>query len=162
MTPSRRRFTRDRQGRFHPRLSPEERQLLEGLPAQAQELLATRDQSTKRLFPVAYLDDPTAEREYQALVGESLLDHHRHALDCLAQTASAETVGLGELEQWMGAFEVLRLVLGTQLDVSEDMTSIDPEDPRAAGLALYGYLSLLQEEVVTALAGMLPDVKEET
>lgn len=161
MTPTRRRFTRDRQGRFHPRLSPQERELLEGLPAQAQELLAARDASTKRLFPVAYPDDPAAEREYQTLVGESLLDHHRHALDCLAQTATAETVEVGELEQWMGALEVLRLVLGTQLDVTEDMTSVDPEDPRAPGLALYGYLSLMQEEVVAALAGMLPKVKDD-
>jgi uncharacterized protein DUF2017 len=161
VTAGRRRFTRDRQGRFHPRLSPEEQELLRGLPAQALELVAARDPSTRRLFPVAYPDDAAAEREYQALVGESLLGRHHHALDCLADTASAETVGLEELEQWMGALEVLRLVLGTQLDVSEDMVSIDPDDPRAPGLALYGYLSLVQEEVVAALAGVLPKVKDQ-
>jgi hypothetical protein len=153
------RFTRDRRGRFHPRLSPRERELLGNLPAQVLELIAAKDPCTRRLFPVAYPGDPAAEGEYQAMMGESLLDRHRHALDCLADTAPAETVAVGELEQWMGALEVLRLVLGTQLDVTEDMAAVDPGDPRAPGLALYGYLSVLQEEVVAALAGTLPKVE---
>ena len=51
----------------------------------------------------------------------------------------------------------LRLALGTQLDVTEDTYSrFDPEDPHAAELAVYGWLSWLQEEVVHALATSLP------
>jgi Domain of unknown function (DUF2017) len=157
---SRRRFTRDRHGKFHPRLSEEERELLEALPSQALALLAAKDESTRRLFPVAYPDDPGAEREYQALVGESLLGRHRRALDTLIQGARADTVDHGELEQWMAALEVLRLVLGTKLDVQEDIDRIDPADPRAPELALYAYLSMLQEEVVFALAGTLPVTRE--
>jgi len=156
----RRRFTRDRQGRFHPRLSDDERRLLETLPSQALALLAAEDPSTRRLFPVAYPDDPGAEREYRTLVGESLLDHHRRALDTLTQGAGADTVDEGELGQWMAALEVLRLVLGTRLDVQEDMQRIDPADPRAPDLALYAYLSMLQEEIVAALAGTLPAARE--
>jgi hypothetical protein len=152
----RRRFTTDRQGRIHPHLTPQERELLASLPEQVLELIAEADPSTRRLFPPAYPDDDVAEREYQALTGESLLDHHRHALDALSEGVAAETVDEGDLQQWMGALEVLRLVLGTKLDVTEDMGEVQPDDPRAAGLALYGYLSMLQEEVVDALSRSLP------
>lgn len=150
------RFTRDRQGRFHPRLSAEERHLLASLPGQVLELLARADPATRRLFPPAYPDDAAAEKEYQALVGESLLSHHRQALDALAEGATADTLDEGDLEQWMAALEVLRLVLGTQLEVTEDMTDLERDDPRAPGFALYAYLSMMQGEVVDALADTLP------
>ena len=156
-----RRFARDRHGRFHPRLGAQERAVLGSLPAQALELLATEDPATRRLFPVAYPDDPAAEQEYRALVGESLADRHRQALDTLTELVEAETLTEGELEQWLAALEVLRLVLGTKLDVSEDMVGIDPGDPRAPGLTMYAYLSMLQEEIVSALSGVLPAVAEE-
>jgi Domain of unknown function (DUF2017) len=151
-----RRFARDRHGRFHPRLGAQERAVLGSLPAQALELLATEDPATTRLFPVAYPDDPAAEREYRALVGEALADRHRQALDTLIELVDAETLTEGELEQWLSALEILRLVLGTKLDVTEDIAEVDPHDPRAPGLTLYGYLSMLQEEIVSALSGLLP------
>ena len=51
------------------------------------------------------------------------------------------------------ALESLRLVLGTQLDVTEESYGpFDPADPDAPRLALYHWLSWLQEEVVQALA----------
>ena len=156
-----RRFTRDRQGRFHPRLSPEERHLLASLPAQALELMESEDPATRRLFPSAYPDDPAADKEYRAIVGESLLSHHRQALDALSEGARAETLGQAELEQWMGALEVLRLVIGTQLDVTEDMADMDPDDPRAPGFALYSYLSMIQDEIVHALSSTLAPTADE-
>lgn len=156
MSSPRKRFTTDRQGRVHPHLSPQERDLLATLPAQVLELIAEEDPSTRRLFPEAYPNDAAAEREYKALVGESLLEHHRQALDAFTEGVTAEAVEEADLQQWMGALEVLRLVLGTKLDVIEDMAQVDEDDPRAPGLALYGYLSMLQEEVVGALARTLP------
>jgi hypothetical protein len=48
-------------------------------------------------------------------------------------------------------------VLGTRLDVQEDMLLDDlrPDDPRASGLAIYGWLSWLQEQLVAALSAGL-------
>jgi hypothetical protein len=152
----RRRFSSDRHGRVHPNLSVDERELLASLPDQVLELIAEEDPSTRRLFPSAYPDDPEAEREYRALMGPSLLDHHRAALAAFSESVAADVVEANELEQWMGALEVLRLVLGTKLDVTEEMEHVAPDDPRAPGLALYGYLSMLQDEVVTALSRSLP------
>ena len=156
MSNLRRRFTTDRQGRIHPHLSPQERDLLTTLPTQVLDLIAEEDPSTRRLFPEAYPTDAAAEREYKSLVGESLLEHHRQALEAFTEGVAAEAVEEADLQQWMGALEVLRLVLGTKLDVIEDMAEVDEDDPRAPGLALYSYLSMLQEEVVAALARALP------
>lgn len=156
MSGVRRRFSTDRQGRVHPQLSAQERELLASLPDQVLELMAEEDPSTRRLFPSAYPDDPGAEREYQALMGPSLLEHHRASLAAFSDGVAAETVDEAELELWMSALEVLRLVLGTKLDVTEDMEQVQPDDPRAPGLALYGYLSMLQDEIVTALSRSLP------
>jgi hypothetical protein len=52
----------------------------------------------------------------------------------------------------MHAVNALRLVLGTMLDVKEDDQpfAIDPDDPDAATMALYGYLGVLLEEIVEA------------
>ena len=49
-------------------------------------------------------------------------------------------------------------MLGTQLDIREESFDLDfdPSDPRSPGLALYGYLSWLQEQAVEALAAGLP------
>jgi hypothetical protein len=158
---ARRRFTRDRQGRYHPHLQLAERELLESLPRQAQQLLVEDDPAAFRLFPPAYADDPAAEAEYSALMAESLRTRHQEVLDTLASTVGADSIDEEQLQQWMAAVEVLRLVLGTQLDVQEDMRDIDPEDPDAPRYAVYAYLSMLQDEIVDALASTLPDAGNE-
>jgi hypothetical protein len=72
----------------------------------------------------------------------------------MTQTIDAEELEEEQLTGWMAALNDLRLVLGTRLDVSEDMwdEELDPNDPRAPALGLYGYLGWLQEQVVEALA----------
>ncbi|MCL6568207.1 MAG: DUF2017 domain-containing protein [Meiothermus silvanus] len=64
-----------------------------------------------------------------------------------------------ELEAWLRVLNDLRLVLGTRLDVDETTLALglDPRDPKAPDLALYGYLSWLQEQAVEAASAALPD-----
>jgi hypothetical protein len=154
---SRRRFARDRHGRIRPGLEDPERQLLRMLPEQARELVDHDDPTAKRLFPLAYLDDEAAQTDYHEIMGAQLLEHHRHALDTLVSTVDSATIDIEELHTWLGAIEVLRLLLGTQLDVSEDMAEVDPADPRADQLTVYQYLSMLQNEIVDTLAAALPE-----
>ena len=66
-------------------------------------------------------------------------------------TIDASTVGDEELGSWLGAVEVLRLLLGTQLDVTEDMVEVNQDDPRLDQFTVYQYLSMLQGEIVDAL-----------
>jgi len=157
----RRRFVRDHEGRVRPGLDRAGRELLRALPRQAQTLLEHDDASAARLFPVAYPGDEAAEAEYREMMGSQLLQRHQQALDTLATTVDAPSVDDDDLLQWLAAFEVLRLVLGTQLDVSEDMADIDPTDPEAQQFAVYQYLSILQSEIVDTLAEALPEVEDD-
>ena len=153
---ARRRFARDRHGRIRPGLEDPERELLRMLPRQARELVDHDDPGATRLFPVAYTDDDAAQADYREMMGGSLLEHHQHALDTLVSTVDAATIDADELNGWLGAVEVLRLLLGTQLDVTEEFTEIDPDDPRVDQFTVYQYLSMLQNEIVDSLAAALP------
>ena len=127
--------------------------MLAGLPAQLRDALDEREPTLYRLFPPAYADDDEANEEYAELVGRGLLDGKLRALAELERTAHAETLTEDELRAWLGGLESLRLALGTQLDITEESYgSFDPSDPDAPRLALYHWLSWLQEEVVQALS----------
>lgn len=151
------RIERDRKGGYRLRLPTEERELLRSLPGQLREVLETDDPSLRRLFPPAYADDPEADDEFQRLMRDELLEGKLAALRVVEETAGADHLDDEQLEGWLGALESLRLYLGTQLDVSEATYAeeLDPDDPRAPALALYGYLSWLQEQAVEALSAGL-------
>ena len=154
------RIKRTRDGGFDVRLEREERELLRTLPAQLRELLSAGsgdDPSLRRLFPPAYVTDPEHEDEYQRLMAPDLRDHRLQAIEIWEATIDRDRLDEAEITAWLSAINDLRLVIGTRLDVSEEMDieAIEPADPRAPGLALYGYLSWLEEQVVAALASAL-------
>ena len=134
-------------------LSQDERALLAGLSSELQALLEGEadDPSLRRLFPPAY-DDDADELAYRELTGDSLLDGRREALELLEQTAGRDRLSAEEADAWLRALNDLRLVLGTRLDVQEDTFASEPNlnDPRGQALAVYGYLSWLQEQLVEA------------
>jgi len=139
-------------GRFRVHLPVEEREVLAALPAQLRAALDDGEPSLYRLFPPAHADDPEANAEYAELVGQGLLEGKLRALAELERTASAETLVEDELGAWLSALESLRLALGTQLDVTEETyAAFDPSNPEAPRIALYHWLSWLQEEVIQAL-----------
>jgi hypothetical protein len=146
-----------RDGTFRVRLPSDERDVLAALPGQLREALDAGEPTLYRLFPPAYADDDRANAEYARLVGSSLLDGKLRALEQLERTAHADTLTEDDLGAWLGGLESLRLALGTQLDVTEQSYGpLDATDPDAPRLALYHWLSWLQEEVVQALATTLP------
>lgn len=154
---SQRRVRRTRRGDFQLRLPSEERDLLRSLPGELRGLLSTDDPALSRLFPPAYPDDPAMNTDYGDLTRNDLLESKRSSLEIVEATVDAERLDEEEAVAWLGALNDLRLVLGTRLDVSEDMyeREVSEDDPRRPGLALYFYLGWLQEQVVQALAGGL-------
>jgi hypothetical protein len=132
-----------------------ERELLQQLRAELVALLETEpdDPSLERLFPPAY-EDKRADREYKKLMGDELLSGRRRALDVLEATAGQEQLSAEEAESWLTALNDLRLVLGTRLDVQEDTFAdgLDMRDPRAPELAVYSYLTWLQDALVSAIS----------
>lgn len=118
-----------------------------------------------RLFPRAYVDptEDRAEDEFQSVVHEDLVRAKSAAVaellaDLDAETDRKDRVTLeldGEaLEHWVGALNDVRLTLGVVLGVTEDDdTEVDlpDDDPRAAGLATYHWLTWIQGSLVEVL-----------
>lgn len=129
------------------------------------------DPGRERLFPRAYLDptEEQAEDDWQRLVHPELVAAKRGAartmlegLDRLERQGDRLVVDLGrdEAEAWLGVLNDARLVLGTRLGVEEgiDYEAVDPDDPEAALLVFYGFLTLLAGELVELLLGPPADL----
>jgi hypothetical protein len=149
-------FSRASGGEIELTLSRDERTLLAGLAAELRAQLGDEpgaDPSLRRLFPPAY-EDEAEERAYRELAGDSLLDGRRAALELIAETVDRKRLSAEEADAWLRALNDLRLVLGTRLDVQEDTFAADlrADDPDAPALAVYGYLSWIQEQLVAALS----------
>ena len=145
-------------GDFLLRLGPEERGLLRRLSAELEELLAAEpeDPSLKRLRPRAY-EDEEVEREFRSLMGSELESLRLENLRGLAATAGRDRLDAEELDRWLAALNDLRLVLGTRLDVGEDefADGFDPNAPHAYELAVYAFLTWLQEAAIDAASSGL-------
>ncbi|TMK88543.1 MAG: DUF2017 family protein [Actinobacteria bacterium] len=150
-----RRIKRTRSGVFELRLSPEERDVLRGLPAQMRDALelGNDDPAVARLNPSACLDDAEVDAEFHQMMDDDLNAGRLQALDAFEATVDATSLDEEAALAWMRAINDVRLLLGTRLDVSEDpgKRHVDADDPRAPGFALYDYLSLLTQELVEAL-----------
>ncbi|HET8650994.1 MAG TPA: DUF2017 family protein [Gaiellaceae bacterium] len=135
-------------------LSQDERDLLRQVAGELRVLLEaeTDDPSLRRLYPSAH-EDADREREYRELTRNQLAAGRRRTLDVLEETAGREELRAEEADAWLRALNDARLVLGTRLDVTEDYDweALDEATPRAQELALYAYLSWLQEQLIEAL-----------
>jgi Domain of unknown function (DUF2017) len=156
-------FDRDRvkrkgRGRYQVRLRPTERILVGDLVGQLREqLLASTDEpSVRRLFPPAYPDDPERDAGYQVLTRDELLESKLAAIEVVEQTLKGDELDEAGMTAWMGTLNSLRLVLGTRLDVDEELPTLDADDPLAPAYAVYEYLGWLLSQVVDALSPDLP------
>jgi hypothetical protein len=154
----RRRVKRTGKDRFDIRIPKAERDVLRALPGQLRGLIedgdARQDPALRRLYPAAYLDDPTAAAEFDDIVRDELTEQRLAAIDTLTRTLDASRLRAEEVEAWLAAINDLRLVLGVRLAVTEES---EPEDfagseEDEASFALYAYLSVLEEEIVEALS----------
>jgi hypothetical protein len=110
------------------------------------------DPELRRLFPPAYSDGADDE-QFRSLVHDQLVSGRSKALATVRGTLAGETLDLQQADQWLRALNDMRLVLGTRWDVTEqlDYGKLDLNEPRGRELAVYGYLSWLQEQLVEAL-----------
>jgi hypothetical protein len=157
--PRSRRVRRTGPGRYAVQLSPDEQALVIDLTEELRAVLeaGTDDPSVRRLFPTAYHDDAERDREYQLLARDELLTRRLAALELMATTASARELDAAGLTAWMASVNDLRLVIGTNLDVSEDDGPIEADEPDAQARAIYGYLTGLLDDIVSALTDGLSD-----
>jgi hypothetical protein len=156
-------FARDRvrrrgEGRYQVRLRPNERVLVADLVGQLREqlLASTDDPAVRRLFPPAYPNDAERDAGYQVLTRDELLEHRLSALDVVERTLDGNDLDHADMTAWMGTLNALRLVLGTRLDVDEDLPDLDRADPMAPAYAVYEYLGWLLSQVIDVVGADLP------
>jgi Domain of unknown function (DUF2017) len=148
-----RRIQRTAAGAIELRFPAHERALLREIAAAVRLRLraADDDPDLRRLFPPAY-EDAEREREYRDLTRAQLVDGRDRALAVLEATVDQPSLSAEEADGWLRALNDARLVIGTALDVQEDLDweAIGPENPQAQEYAIYGYLSWIQEQLVEA------------
>jgi len=123
---------------------------------------AVRDRAVARLYPDAIPSDPAASAAFRDLVVRDLVDERLARLATVLETIDATSLDDAQAGAWLGALNDLRLVLGTELDVTEDDPDvIDERDPDSERRLVYGYSAWLQGQLVDVLADALPYVDDE-
>jgi hypothetical protein len=140
-------------------IGDDERRLITRLLTELSQLLMgeSGDPRLVRMFPPAYhlADDAEADAEYQRLMREELVASRLTGISTVnAALQSPEPVDEESMVAFVQAINGLRLVLGTMLDVSEDLDpdDIDDDDPLVNEHHLYGFLSWLLDWAVRALS----------
>jgi hypothetical protein len=147
---------RTRDGHYRLELAPAERDALRTLHGELRELLSKDDDPTLiRLFPPAYADDPERDAEYRRLMREELLNRRLESLTIVENTLDAERVTEEQLMAWLKVINDLRLVIGTTLDVTEDVDltpdSVPADDPRLPLIVRYWFLLYLLDATLKAM-----------
>jgi hypothetical protein len=150
------------------RLSARERELLRSLPQQLRPLLSGDPNAptvSARLYPPGY-DDAKLEAEYRELIGADLITQRLAAMDAFAETLDGGSLIRGRwtteldaeaAEAWLSAVNDARLILGELLGITtESDWEAGPTDENPTSVVMY-YLGWLQEELVAALMGSLPE-----
>jgi hypothetical protein len=140
------RITTAGKGGVHVDLPTDLRELLASLAKQLVELIddpdSADDPGMARLFPPASVDDPMEALGFEQLMGEALRAGKREAAAVLRATADATLLSADETLAWMRCLNDIRLVLGTRLNVREDVEIEEMlADPLAEQAALL-YVSL--------------------
>lgn len=116
------------------------------------------DPALARLLPDGYRDDDEAAAEFRRFTQSDIRESKNAAADALLQTLPEDGGRIRltdeEAAAWIGALNDLRLVLGTRLDVTEDIEpfgGLPPDDRAAAPYAVYHWLTGLQDDLVNCL-----------
>jgi hypothetical protein len=161
-------------------LSGREAVLLRGMVGQIRDLLAARiaatprdelveltgiiagpttaptDRVLARLLPDFHREDAALSGGMRALHEPELLAAKDGAAAVVLDTCPAHggriRLSQEQAQAWLTALNDVRLALGTVLEVTEDMPDeLPPDDPRSPHLAVYHWLTWVQESLIQAL-----------
>ena len=112
------------------------------IPPQEQEVLRHVLPQLRELLTLGSADD------------SDLVASRLAALDVVESTLGTKELTEEQAVAWLQSINSVRLVLGSLLDVSEelDIEALADDHPEIEGFVLYGYLSLLLDELVSALS----------
>lgn len=138
-------------GEINVRLDENLRALLTKVSEELRELLLVDEgEQLTRLYPPAHPDDDELQSEFKEMVHDQLLMQRLDGIDQLQQSVNDETISVELADTWMAIINQARLVLGTQLDVSEEDGPVAEDDPDLQGRVVYQVLSHILEDLTTA------------
>lgn len=113
-----------------------------------------------RLLPDAYRGDPEASGEFRRYTESGLRSGKaaaaRTVLATLPPAGGRIRLSEPEAQAWLRALNDVRLALGVRLEVTDDfddqVSNMEPDDPRAPYIGVYQWLAFLQETLVRALS----------
>lgn len=117
------------------------------------------DPALLRLLPDAFVNDDEAAAEFRRFTERELRDGKvRHAQAVQRELQAGGVVVTREsMPAWLGFLNDTRLVLGARLELTEDtqdeLADLPDDDPRAALVGLYGWLTYVQEALVQHAMG---------
>ena len=111
------------------------------------------DPALARLFPDGYSDDEHASADFRRFTEQDLRAQKVLALatvrGTLANWSGKASIDAIQAQDWLKALNDLRLVLGTRLEISNEVdTELEADEP---GIHLYNYLTYLQGTLIDAL-----------
>ena len=121
---------------------------------------APTDPVLARLLPDAYEDDPEKAGEFRKYTESSLREAKKYFAQTLLETLPPKggrvKLNADQARDWLRALNDVRLMFGVRLEVTEDfedqLSALDPKDPRLAAFEVYGWLGAVQDSLVHALA----------
>ena len=149
-------FKATKDGDLTVRLDENLRELIRKVTEELREVLLVDDtDQVARLYPTAYPDDDELDKDYQEMVQDQLLMDRLDGIDKLQGSLGDQTLSVEMADVWMNTINQARLVLGTQLDVSEDDGPIDEDDPLVQNKVVYQLLSHILEDLTHARTRLL-------
>jgi hypothetical protein len=113
----------------------------------------SEDPALARLFPDGYSDDEHASADFRRFTEQDLRAQKLAALtsvrDSLSGWTGKSSITAQQAQDWLKAINDLRLVLGTRLEITDEVeTDFEADEP---GIHLYNYLTYLQGTLIDAL-----------
>ena len=113
----------------------------------------SEDPALARLFPDGYSDDEHASADFRRFTEQDLRAQKLAALttvrDSLIDWTGKSSITAQQAQDWLKALNDLRLVLGTRLEITDEVeTNFGADEP---GIHLYNYLTYLQGTLIDAL-----------
>lgn len=118
------------------------------------------DRVLARLLPDFSRDDPALAGALRSLHEPELIEAKDAAastvLDTLPDGGGRVELTVEQADAWLASLNDVRLALGTALDVGEDVDDELPDDdPRAAHLGVYQWLTFVQDALVQSRMQLL-------
>ena len=113
----------------------------------------SEDPALARLFPDGYSDDEHASADFRRFTEQDLRAQKVAALvtvqDTLSDWKGKSNISAEQAQDWLKALNDLRLVLGTRLEITDEVeTDFEADEP---GIHLYNYLTYLQGTLIDSL-----------